>query len=117
MSFNLQKYLTENNLTIISKIREEDGQEDQEPTPEDLKQTEIDYKDLDKKKREYSDLQSKVKAIIAKHTERGPDGNLTLKNVSSYKQEVGNMPDRLKLLKSQIDKIETPQTDSDEEDN
>jgi hypothetical protein len=37
--------------------------------------------------------------------------------VSSYKQEVGNMPDRLKLLKSQIDKIETPQTDSDEEDN
>ena len=112
MSFNLQKYLTENNLTIISKIREED---DQEPAPEDLKQTEIDYKDLDKKKKEYADLQSKVKAIIAKHTERGPEGILTLKNVASYKQEVGNMPDRLKLLKAQIDQIETPQIDSDEE--
>lgn len=115
MSFNLEKYLVENNLTIISKIREEEEIES-EPTSSDLKQSEKDFRGLDKKKKELKDLQSKVKAIIAKHTEKGPDGKLTLKNVGSYKQEVGNMPDRIKLLKQQIDKVENPKIDSDEED-
>lgn len=115
MSFNLEKYLVENNLTIISKIREE--QEDElEPSKDDLKQSEKDFRGLDKKRKELKDLQSKVKAIIAKHTEKGPDGKLTLKNVGAYKKEVGNMPDRIKLLKQQIDKVENPKLDSDEED-
>lgn len=115
MSFNLEKYLVENNLTIISKIREEEEQ-DLEPSKADLKQSEKDFRGLDKKRKELEDLQSKVKAIIAKHTEKGPDGKLTLKNVGAYKQEVGNMPDRIKLLKQQIDKVENPKLDSDEED-
>lgn len=114
MSFNLEKYLVENNLTIISKIREEVDQ-DAEPNKSDLKQSEKDFRSLDKKKKEYQDLQAKVKAIIAKHTEKGPDGNIKLKDVAAYKKAVGNMPDRLKLLKKQIDSIENPKLDSDEE--
>jgi hypothetical protein len=115
MSFNLEKYLTENNLTIISKIREVD-EDEAEPSAEDIKSSEKDFRTIDKKKKEYADLQAKVKAIIANHTERGPDGNLKLKDIASYKREVGNMPDRLKLLKKQIDQVENPKLDSDEED-
>lgn len=115
MSFNLEKYLVENNLTIISKIREE-MEDELEPTSSDLKQSEKDFRGLDKKRKELQDLQSKVKAIIAKYTEKDADGKLTLKNVGAYKQEVGNIPDRIKLLKQQIDKVENPKLDSDEED-
>lgn len=115
MSFNLEKYLVENNLTIISKIRE-DEEDELEPSNSDLKQSEKDFRGLDKKRKELEDLQSKVKTIIAKYTERRPDGKLTLKNVGAYKKEVGNIPDRIKLLKQQIDKVENPKLDSDEED-
>ena len=115
MSFNLEKYLVENNLTIISKIREE-MEDEVEPSSSDLKQSEKDFRGLDKKRKELADLQTKVKAIIAKYTDRGPDGKLTLKNVGEYKKEVGNMPDRIKLLKRQIDQVENPKLDSDEED-
>jgi hypothetical protein len=115
--FNIQKYLTENNLTIISKIREDvEDSEDQEPTKDDLKSAEKDFRDLDKKKKEYSDLQSKVKAIIAKYSIRNPDGTLKLKDVAGYKIAVGNMPDRLRLLKQQIDSVEQPKLDQNEKD-
>lgn len=115
MSFNLEKYLTENNLTIISRIREDVDQE-VEPSKADLKQSEKDFRGLDKKKKELQDLQQQVKQILAKYTERAPDGTLKLKDVSGYKQAVGNIPDRIKLLKKQIDQVENPKLDSDEED-
>ncbi len=115
MSFNLEKYLTENNLTIISKIREDAG-DDLEPSKADLKQSEKDFRGLDKKKKELQDLQKQVKQILAKYTERAPDGTLKLKDVGGYKQAVGNIPDRIKLLKKQIDQVENPKLDSDEED-
>lgn len=113
--FNIQKYLTENNLTIISKIREE-AEEDTEPTKDDLKSTEKDFRTLDKKKKEYLELQKTVKSIISKYTVKNPDGTLKLKDVAGYKIAVGNMPDRLKLLKQQIDSIEQPKLDQDEKD-
>lgn len=115
MSFNLEKYLTENNLTIISRIREDVGMDDEGPSKADLKKTEKGFRDLYKKKQEYADLQKKVKAILAKHAIKGPDGSLKLKDIAAYKKEVGNMPDRLKLLKQQIQQIETPETETDEE--
>jgi hypothetical protein len=46
MSFNLERYLTENNLTIISRIREEEDME-VEPSKADLKQSEKDFRGLD----------------------------------------------------------------------
>jgi hypothetical protein len=117
MSFNLQKYLTENNLTIISKIREDISEEDQEPTKDDLKSDEKSFRGIDKKKKEYASLQAQMKAILSKHAVRKPDGTLTVKDVAGYKSEVGNIPDRLKLLKKQIDQVENPKLDSDEEGN
>jgi virulence-associated protein VapD len=115
--FNIQKYLTENNLTIISKIREDvEDSENQEPTKDDLKSAEKDFRDLDKKKKEYADLQSKVKAIIAQYSVRNPDGTLKLKDVAAYKIAVGNIPDRLKLLKQQIDSVEQLKIDDNEKD-
>jgi hypothetical protein len=116
MSFNLRKYLVENNLTIISKIREEEDME-VEPSKDDLKKSEKDFRSIDKKKKELANLQQQVKTILAKYTERGPDGNLKLKDVAGYKNAVGNIPDRIKLLKAQIDAVENPKLDSDEEDN
>jgi len=95
MSFNLEKYLTENNLTIISKIREDVGEDETGPSK--------------------ADLQKKVKAVLAKYAVKQPDGSLKLKDVAAYKKEVGNMPDQLKLLKQQIQQIETPETETDEE--
>lgn len=116
MSFNLQQYLVENNLTLISRIREEEEDQEVEPSKDDLKSSEAAFRNIDKKKKEYADLQSKVKAIIAKYTEKGPDGSLKLKDVAGYKKEVGNIPDRIKLLKKQIDQVENPKLDTDEED-
>lgn len=116
MSFNLERYLTENNLTIISRIREEVDSQEIEPSKADLKQSEKDFRGLDKKKKELQDLQAQVKAILAKYTERAPDGTLKLKDVAGYKNAVGNIPDRIKLLKKQIDQVENPKLDSDEED-
>lgn len=115
MSFNLEKYLTENNLTIISRIREE-IEDDVEPSKADLKKSEKDFRGLDKKKKELQSLQAQVKSILAKYTERADDGTLKLKDVTGYKKEVGNIPDRIKLLKKQIDQVENPKLDSDEED-
>jgi hypothetical protein len=115
MSFNLEKYLTENNLTIISRIREE-AEDDIEPSTIDLKKSEKDFRGLDKKKKELQNLQAQVKSILAKYTERDTDGNLKLKDVGGYKKAVGNIPDRIKLLKQQIDQVENPKLDSDEED-
>jgi len=116
MSFNLQQYLVENNLTLISRIREEEEDQDVEPTKADLKSSETSFRNIDKKKKEYATLQAKVKSIIAKYTEKSPDGSLKLKDVAGYKKEVGNIPDRLKLLKQQIDQVENPKLDSDEDD-
>ncbi|NDD97377.1 MAG: hypothetical protein EBZ93_07720, partial [Actinobacteria bacterium] len=81
MSFNLEKYLVENNLTIISKIREDVGEDEAGPSKADLKQTDKDFRDLYKKKKEYADLQKKVKAVLAKHAIKAPDGSLKLKDV------------------------------------
>lgn len=116
MSFNLQRYLVENNLTLISKIREEEEDQEVEPTKADLKSSEASFRNIDKKKKEYATLQAKVKTIIDKYTEKSPDGSLKLKDVAGYKKEVGNIPDRLKLLKKQIDQVENPKMDTDEED-
>lgn len=115
MSFNLEKYLTENNLTIISKIREDVGEDESGPSKADLKKTDKDFRDLYKKKSKYAELQSQVKKILAKYAVKQPDGSLKLKDVAAYKKEVGNLPDQLKLLKQQIQQIETPETETDEE--
>ena len=116
MLFNLQKYLIENNLTLISSLRlaeEEAEQEKSEPSKEDMKGTEKDMRDLDKNKKTLADLQAKVKDVIFKHTIDTPTGK-RLKNILAYKKAVGNLPQQIKDLKKKIDAVETPSTDNEE---
>lgn len=114
MVFNLEKYLIENNLTLITKIREVDDFEAQEPTKSDLKAAEKNYKLFDKKRKEYEDLQNKVKEILTQHAERDASGQLKLKDVAAYKKAIGDLPNKLKLLKKQIDDIQQPKLDAED---
>lgn len=121
MSFNLEKYLVENNLTLISRIREQD----EEPTQADVAGAEKQYKGIDKKVKEFAELKAKMIAIRDKYTVKDEQGNIKLTDkkfpnpdpkkkgemvsaITAYKAEVGNMPDRLKALKKAIDAVKTP---------
>jgi hypothetical protein len=122
MSFNLEKYLVENNLTIISKIREEEDME-VEPSKDDLKQSEKDFRNLDKDKEKLEDLKSQIKDIIYKlekdpkgGLKRGANGELKITNMAAYKEAVGQIPYDIQRLQAKIKRIENPKLDSNEED-
>lgn len=125
MSFNLEKYLVENNLTIISRKRETLKEVDEEPTQADVAKSEKQYKGIDKKIKEFSELKDKMIAIRDKYTVKDEQGNIKFTDkkfpnpdpkkkgemvsaITAYKVEVGNMPDRLKALKKAIDAVKTP---------
>lgn len=118
MSFNLEKYLTENNLTIISKIREDFEEDENEPSDSDIKKTDLDLKQYYKDKAQYEKLKKDIKKIMSQYTEKQPDGSFKLKPgaAAQYKKAVGNMPYELQRLRKKIEPIETPKSDSDEED-
>ena len=116
MSFNLKRYLTENNLTIISKIREEE-EGDIEPSQTDLKQSEKDFRNLDKDRKELERLRKIVKKFLGKYTKRDAKGKLTITDTAAYKKAVGQIPYDIQRLKAKIEKIENPKLDSDEENN
>lgn len=116
MSFNLQKYLIENNLTLISKIRlyEEETEDQKEPSKEDMKSTEKDMRELDKNKKELKNLQAKVKDIIFKFTKDTPQGRVLI-DVPAYKKAIGDLPKKIKDLKKKIDAVENPSKEEESE--
>ena len=115
MSFDLQKYLIENNLTLTGKIRMFENEDAEEPTEEDMKSTDKDMKDLDKNKKELAQLQAKAKDIIFKYTEDTPQGRKVKGSISDYKKAIGDIPNKIKQLKDKIKAVENP-TDTDTED-
>jgi hypothetical protein len=117
MSFDLQKYLIENNLTLTGKIRlfEEDQEEASEPTEDDMKSTDKEMRDLDKNKKELEKLQAKAKDIIFKYTIDTPQGRKIKGSISDYNKAIGDIPNKIKQLKKKIDAVENP-TSSDTED-
>ena len=118
MSFNIQKYLIENNLTIISRRRiseDVDPDETTEPTKDDMKQTDKEVKNLEKNKKELSALQAKAKDIMFKYTVDTPTGRKIKGSIDDYKRAIGDIPNQIKQLKKKIDAIEKP-TASDTED-
>lgn len=117
MSFNLQKYLIENNLTLTGKIRlreEEDAETETEPSKEDMKSTEKDMRDLDKNKKQLKNLQAKVKDIIFKFTKDTPKGKVLI-DVTAYKKAIGDLPKKIKDLKKKIDAVENPSANDETE--
>lgn len=115
MSFDLQKYLIENNLTLTGKIRMFEDEDTEEPTEDDMKSTDKEMKDLDKNKKELAQLQAKAKDIIFKYTEDTPQGRKVKGSISDYKKAIGDIPNKIKQLKKKIDAVEKPSA-SDSED-
>jgi hypothetical protein len=116
MSFNLQKYLIENNLTLTGRIRlfEEEEETEKEPSKEDMKSTEKDMRELDKNKAKLKDLQAKVKDIIFKFTKDTPTGKV-LTDVTAYKKAIKDLPQQIKDLKKKIEAVENPSAEQKEE--
>ena len=113
MPFNLQKYLIENNLTLISNKRLRES--DEEPSDEEIKKNDKSAKELDKNKKDLELLQGKLKDIIFKYTKDTPQGKV-LTNVTAYKKAVGDLPKKIKDLKKKIDSVENPSSEENEED-
>jgi translation initiation factor 1 (eIF-1/SUI1) len=117
MSFNLQKYLIENSLTLTGKRRlseDVDPDETPEPTKADMKQTDKEMRDLQKNKKELAQLQAKVKDVIMKFTKDTPKGK-ELTDVEGYKKAIGDIPNKIKQLKKKIDAVENPKVDDSED--
>jgi hypothetical protein len=112
MSFNLQQYLTENNLTLIGKAREEA----EEPKTSNSHNPEIDSKELQKKKSDLIKLKARVKDIIMKYTIDTNNGR-QIKDVEVYKQAVGTIPQQIKNLQQQIDNLENEKPNLNENNN
>lgn len=111
MSFNLQKYLIENNLTLIGNKRLLEADEE-EPSDEEIEKNDKSAKELDKNKKELELLQGKLKDIIFKFTKDTPEGKV-LTNVTAYKKAVGDLPKKIKDVKKKIDAVEKPEEEED----
>jgi len=115
MSFNLQKYLIENNLTLTGaiRLREEDEEAATAPpetTPTDSanKPTDADTRDLEKNKKEVEKLKATAKDIIFKYTKETPQGRKLKVSVEDYNKAIGKIPERIKFLQKKIDAVEPP---------
>jgi phage-related minor tail protein len=108
MSFNLQKYLIENNLTLRSNLalNEDDEESDKEETSSETSSQESDPKKIEKYKQELKNLEAKAKDIIFKFTKDTEKGKI-LTNVTAYKSAIGNIPQKIKDLKKKIGEPET----------
>lgn len=119
MSFNLQKYLVENNLTIISRIREEE-EEDIEPTASDIKKTDKQFggSKVHKLQAALAKLNKKKEDIMDMYSEKNPDGSRHFPSgkIAAYKKAIGNIPTDIQRLQKQIKDILDIKIDSDEED-
>ena len=114
MTFNLQKYLIENNLTLkgIIRLQEEDAAAlAQDNSTSSNTSSDKDTKDLEKNKKQLEQLQAKAKDIIFKYTEDTPTGRKVKGSISNYKKAIGDIPNKIKQLKNKIDAIEDPKTD------
>lgn len=118
MTFDLQKYLIENNLTLTGRRRlfeDVDPDETPEPTKDDMKSTDKEMKNLDKNKKELSQLQAKAKDIIFKYTIDTPQGRKIKGSITDYKKAIGDIPKKIKELEKKIKKVENPTTDDTDE--
>ena len=118
MSFDLQKYLIENNLTLMGRRRiseDVDPDETPEPTKDDMKSTDKEMKGLDKDKKKLAQLQAQAKDIIFKYTKDTPQGRKLKGSIEDYKKAIGTIPDQIKQLKKKVDAVENPKAEDEED--
>ena len=118
MSFNLQKYLIENNLTLISskRISEDVDDDTEEPSKDDVKDANKGVQSMEKEKRELEALKAKAKSIIFKYTVDTPQGRKVKGSITDYKKAIGTIPDKIKQLEKKIKDAEGSSEDEENQD-
>lgn len=116
MEFDIQKYLVENKLTRNSanrSLQEDVDDDEKEPSKAAVKGNEKQFRGLDKKKKQLEKLKAQVKAIMDQH--KDSSGTIPRNRMDNYKKAVGKLPQTIKTLKAQIEKMENPHLDDEED--
>ena len=108
MSFNLEKYLVENNLTLISRKRQALKEEEDQPSDADVKSAEKDpaIKHSDKKakrqeeiKKEIAKITADMKELAKKYkTDKSKDTVDQLKKLTAKKKDLEKELDKIKAV-------------------
>ena len=129
MAFDIKKYLVENNLTILSLIREDeeeleldvpednwnkpevdDSEEfEKEPSTGDVKKQDNSLTGIYKKQAELKALENKKDALLMQLKSN-------IISLDQYKNEIGNVPAQIKKLRADIEQAMNVSIDDDNED-
>lgn len=104
MEFEFKKFLIENKLTPASKLRvlkeeEEEDDLDAEPTSKDIKTAGKSTSELAKKQNQLAKLLKAKDEIVFKFKSNEI-------NIDQYKQMIGNIPQHIKTLSADIERLE-----------
>lgn len=128
MAFDIKKYLVENNLTILSLIREDeddfeenvpednwnkpetdDSEEfEKEPSVGDIKKQDTSLVGIHKKQAELKALENKKDALLMQLKSN-------IITLDQYKNEIGNVPAQIKKLRADLEQAMNVSVDDDSE--
>ena len=127
MEFDIKKFLVENNLTLLSTVREEE--EDYEDVPEDSWNVpqEDDFEEFEKEpsagdvKKQDASLtgihkkQAELKALEDKKDALLMQLKSNIITLDQYKDQIGNVPAQIKKLRADLEKAMNVSIDDDSE--
>lgn len=127
MEFDIKKFLVENNLTLLSTVREEEEdyadvpedswnmpQEDdfeefeKEPSAGDVKKQDASLTGIHKKQAELKALEDKKDALLMQLKSN-------IITLDQYKDQIGNVPAQIKKLRADLEKAMNVSIDDDSE--
>ena len=127
MEFDIKKFLVENNLTLLSTVREEEEnyadvpedswnvpQEDdfeefeKEPSASDVKKQDASLTGVHKKQAELKALEDKKDALLMQLKSN-------IITLDQYKDQIGNVPAQIKKLRADLEKAMNVSIDDDSE--
>jgi hypothetical protein len=103
MAFEFKKFLVENKLTTASKLKvlkeEEEDNLDTEPTSKDITSASKSTSELAKKQNQLAKLLKHKDELVSKFKSNEI-------NIDQYKQMIGNIPQHIKTLTADIERLE-----------
>jgi hypothetical protein len=103
MAFEFKKFLVENKLTTASKLKvlkeEEEDNLDAEPTSKDITSASKSTSELAKKQNQLAKLLKHKDELVSKFKSNEI-------NIDQYKQMIGNIPQHIKTLTADIERLE-----------
>lgn len=128
MEFDIKKFLVENNLTLISTVREEEEEDfvdipedswnepqeddfdefESEPSAKDVKQQDSSLTGIHKKQAELKDLEDKKDALLMQLKSN-------IISLDQYKDQIGNIPAQIKKLRADLEQAMNISIDDDSE--